>query len=306
MNPRVLFFKNLFSYTKERFPIPATLPYAMAFFSLAYFLPNLFSSKNIINLSDLISGSIIFFLITFQIRILDEHKDFKKDSVAHPERMLSKGIITLAQLRKVLYVIIAIQLGINICLGLNQLFIWFIIFIYTLLMFKEFFVPEFLNDRIGLYLISHQIIIPLMLLYGISMRTDICNMNSADTVHLMLFLFGSMLTTISYEIGRKTWSADREHDLADSYSKIWGIKKSVIINQVIALTAGLIFFYFYVISGIPVIHSIILAAFYLLFLISEIVFIRKSTGKNSKIIETCGAVYSLVIFINSSVAFYNL
>jgi len=275
-------------------------------FCLAYFFPNSFTTQNAINLFDLVSGCVVFFLVLFQIRILDEHKDYEKDLIAHPERMLSKGIITLAELRKVLYVIIVIQVGISIYIGLSQLIIWIVIFCYTLLMFKEFFVPEFLNKRIGLYLISHQIIIPIQLLFSISMRTNISIINSSDAIYIIIFLFGSMMATICFEIGRKTWSADREHDLADSYSKIWGIKQTIIINQFIALLAGLLFIYFYYTFGISIIYSVILGFFYLLFLISEIVFIINPTNKNSKIIETCGAVYSLVIFINSAIAFYNL
>ena len=48
-----------------------------------------------------------FFLM---LRVFDEHKDFAADAVAHPDRVLQRGAITLGHLRIVGVLAIAVQL----------------------------------------------------------------------------------------------------------------------------------------------------------------------------------------------------
>ncbi len=298
--------KKYYLYTKERFPIPATLPYAAALYYLSYFFPDVTENYIPLNLAESIIGCLVFFMALFEIRILDEHKDYAKDVIAHPERMLSKSDITLADLRKLLYVMVALQTAMAIYLGPAPFFVWLAIQAFSLLMFREFFVPEFLNRHMGLYLVSHQISVPLALLFGISQRADICNLASGQPVLLTLFLFGTMMVTVNFEIARKTWSPDREHENADSYSKVWGISGAVIVNQIVAVLAGASFLYLYFKMPRSIVYSLIVCAAYLLFLASEIMFLIKRDSKTSKIIEMTGALYSLVVLITSAVFFFNL
>jgi hypothetical protein len=298
--------KKYYLYTKERFPIPATFSYAAALYYMSYFFPNVIQNRAPFNLAESIAGCLVFFMALFEIRLLDEHKDYEKDVIAHPERMLSKGIITLADLRKLLYVMVALQTAMAIYLGPAPFVVWLVMQVFSLLMFREFFVPEFLNRHMGLYLLSHQVSVPLALLFGITQRAGLCYLGSAQPVLLALFLFGSMMATINFEIARKTWSADREHEHADSYTKVWGIGGTVIVNQVIALLAGASFLYFYIVIPRSVAYPVFVCAAYLLFLASEIAFVVKRDSKTSKVIEMTGALYSLVVLITSAVYFFSL
>lgn len=298
--------KKYYLYTKERFPIPATFSYAAALYYLSYFFPGIIDNRGPRNLAESIVGCLVFFMTLFQIRILDEHKDYTKDVIAHPERMLSKGVITLAELRKLLYVMVALQTVLVLYLGPVPFIVWLAMQGFSLLMFKEFFAPEFLNRQMWLYLLSHQVSVPLALLFGISQRADLCHLASLQPVLLALFLFGSMMATINFEIARKTWSPDREHAQADSYTKVWGISGAVIANQIVAILAGASFLYFYIVIPRSVAYPVIICAAYLLFLTSEIVFIAKRDIKTSKIIEMTGAFYSLAVLITSMVFFFNL
>ena len=298
--------KKYFLYTKERFPIPATFSYAAALYYMSYFFANIIQNRGPFNLAESIMGCLVFFMALFEIRLLDEHKDYKKDVIAHPERMLSRGEITLADLRKLLYVMVALQTAMAIYLGPAPFMVWLAMQVFSLLMFREFFVPEFLNRHMGLYLLSHQISVPLALLFGVSQRVDLCYLGSEQPLLLALFLFGSMMATINFEIARKTWSPDREHEHADSYTKVWGIGGAVMVNQVVAILAGASFLYFYITISRSIVYSLVVAAAYLLFLVSEIAFIVKKDNKTSKVIEMTGALYSLVILITSAVFFFNL
>lgn len=298
--------KKYYLYTKERFPLPATFSYAAALYYMSYFFPGVLNNRNPVNLSESIIGCLVFFMALFQIRILDEHKDYSKDVIAHPERMLSRGAITLAELRKLLYAMIALQAGMALYLGRAPFMVWLAMQAFTLLMFKEFFVPGFLNRHMGIYLLSHQISVPLALLLGISQRVDLRYLASVRPVVPGLFLFGSMMATINFEIARKTWSADREHEQADSYTKVWGIGGTVAVNQCIALLAGGSFIYLYTAIYRSAVYPAIVCAVYLVFLASEIVFLFKRDSRTSKVIELTGAFYSLVVLITSAVYFFNV
>ncbi len=298
--------KKYFLYTKERFPLPATFSYAAALYYMSYFFPAVIENRGPFNLAESIIGCLVFFMALFEIRLLDEHKDYAKDVIAHPERMLSRGEITLADLRKLLYVMVALQTAMALYLGPAPFIVWLVMQVFSLLMFKEFFVPEYLNRHMGLYLLSHQISVPLALLFGISQRADLCYLASIQPEMLALFLFGTMMTTVNFEIARKTWSADREHEHADSYTKVWGIGGAVVVNQIIALLAGASFIYLYVTIAGSIVYPVIVVAAYLLFLASEIAFVAKRDSKTSKVIEMTGALYSLVVLITSAVYFFNL
>lgn len=295
--------KKYYLYTKERFPIPATLLYASAMFYLSYFFPNALTGHGPVAVVDSLLGCLVIFMVLFEIRILDEHKDYKYDVIAYPERLLSRGVITLQELRRVLWVLLALQLVTSLYLGIVPFLVWVLIQIYSLLMFREFFAPEFLKERIGLYLLSHQLSVPVVFLFGISMRIGRGDLSSIDPVAASAFLFGGMMATINFEIARKTWSPDREHEQADSYTRVWGIGRTVLVNQAVALAAGAAFVYLYVTLARPAQYAIIIAAVYLVFFVSEILFLMKRDAKSSKIVESAGALYSLAVLITSAVCF---
>ncbi len=304
MENKLSIFQKYYQWSKERFPIPGIVLYGGSLFYLSFFFGNLFSYSRPMSLLETIPGLVVMFLILLHIRVFDEHKDYKKDVVAHPDRILSKGIITLKDLRILLYIAVAGEIALSLYLGVVPAIIWFCIMIWSLLMFVEFFVPEFLNRHMVLYLISHQIIVPITLLLGFSLRYDLSLISVNNAPSFIIFLCGVMCATITYEIARKTWSPDREHELADSYTKFWGIGKAVIVGQAVALCAGSAFIYIYIQNAFPVIYTIVIAVLYCIFLASGIVFYVKPENKISKIVEMAGVLFVLGLFINSIIAFY--
>ncbi|MCP4131576.1 MAG: hypothetical protein GY754_11410 [bacterium] len=298
-------FKKYFEYTKERFPIPGVMLYAGTLFYASYMFGNLFSGTSPFSVSQSLIGFAVIFLALLHLRVFDEHKDYEDDKVAHPERLLSKGIITLADLRKLLFVVLLIEVNLSIYAGKAQAILWVLILAWSLLMFVEFFVPNFLNRHMGLYLLTHQLIVPIIVLYGLSFRYNILQVESYDIKTIILFALGIMCATITYEIGRKTWSEEQEHELADSYTKVWGIATTVAINQVIALTGAAILCYIYCSFDANIIYSIVLGALFLIFLASGILFVKKPVKKNSKIVEAAGTLFLIGLFVNSIVFFSN-
>ena len=306
MDKDLSLFKKYLMYFNERFPIAGALLYAGTLFYLSYYSANLFFDHFPTNHFNSIIGFVVIFLSLLHLRIFDEHKDYENDKVAHPERMLSKGIITLSDLRNLLYVVLIIEAGLSIYLGSQIFIIWIIIILWSYLMYVEFFVPEFLNKHIGLYLISHQLIVPITFVFGLAQRVHIERFSNQEFCTLIILFIASTCSTITYEIARKTWSKEKEHEYADSYTKAWGIKKTIIINQVIALISCFGFLYIYNLSNLSIIYHIITLLFYFVFLISEILFMLKPEKKNSKIVELTGILYLLCVFLNSCIGFANI
>lgn len=104
-------------------------------------------------------GILLFFIC---LRVMDEVKDYRKDVVAHPERPLPRGVLTVEEVRgKIGFIyallwVLAFALGVrNVPAGLSlactNLWLW--------LMYKEFYVGESLARSPLLYACTHQIIL---------------------------------------------------------------------------------------------------------------------------------------------------
>lgn len=295
--------KKYISYFNERFPIPGVLLYSGSLFWLSYSFANIYAQRSSWNSLDFILGLILFFLIFLHLRIFDEHKDYARDIIAYPERLLSRGVISLRDLRILLYPVLIIEAAIALFLGIAVGIAWLGALLWTLLMLKEFFIPEYLNKRIGMYLISHQLLVPLMIAIPLSMRIQSVTFQAHEISSLIFLCTGAMCFTVTYELGRKTWSPDREDINADSYTREWGIEKTLLITLLISFLGTSIFSWFMLECDISGVYIIINFLLLLILAICELFFYKKQTKKLSKTVELAGAVYMLGTFINSSIAF---
>jgi hypothetical protein len=290
------FVTRLYAYTKERFPV---IPLIIS--TLVIGLNSVYCSKFFFSLEvmdtfghKVILGLLNVFLIFFQLRLMDEFKDYEEDRIAYPDRLLSRGIVTKDDLKKVLFSVIGLEIIINLILGPQQLILWAMVFTYSLLMFKEFFIESFLKSFMALYLFTHQLIIPMIIFYFMGLVIDL----SAYSIYmpkLVVALLALSLPSFIFEIGRKTWNPEREQEHADSYTKSWGapVTLSVLIISSLVhlfclyLFAG--FMFFMVWQG-----WIYIVGFFLL-LISILTFFFKRSEKVSKTIEGSS---SLLLLLN--------
>lgn len=294
--------KKFLKYSAERFPIPGVLLYAGSLYWMSYAFAGTFNDTGAWSISDFILGFFVFFLVFLHLRIFDEHKDFEKDCIAYPERMLSRGEITLQDLRKILYPVLVAECILSIVLGIRVFASWMMILVWTLLMLKEFFVPEFLNKRIGLYLISHQILVPIMILFPIMQRRNLLQSSANELALFAIFSLGTVCLTMTYEIARKTWSADRENENADSYTRVWGIGRTCSASFIVASIACAVFNYVLYNPG-NITPLLVVEVLYILFLFFETNFFIKKNAKASKLLEYAGILYMLGTFIAIAIAY---
>src|SRR4029453_4732816 len=148
---------------------------------------------------------------------------FGADAVAHPERVLQRGLVTLAQLRVLGVCAVVLQLGVSLLLdgGIGPVTFWWIAaFAWSALMAREFLVPTWLRRHLLVYAVSHMAVMPLLVAWvatmgaaGATRRPGVWAL--AALVFLAGFVFG---------VARKIRSPEDERPAADSYTRALGVR----------------------------------------------------------------------------------
>ena len=185
---------------------------------------------------------IIIFMFFFQLRITDEFKDYEEDLKYRPYRPVQRGIISLKALGKIGIATIIIQIILAHVINSKLIYFMLLVWIYMFLMTKEFFIKNWLTERILIYALSHVVIMIFITLVILKGTGYILESHFLETLYLSLEryeknifiglipLFAlNYLNGIVLEIGRKTRKANEEEYGVQTYSKLWGRKKSVFI-----------------------------------------------------------------------------
>lgn len=203
----------LWSYLLERFP-PG--PYSL--------LVVLFYGSAVLVSSALVGAEPIFrwqppvvmLLLFFHLRVFDEQKDFDVDQNAHPDRLLSQGIITLSFLTRAGIGAIVIQGALSASLGTEAFIAWIACFSFTLMMRIEFGVGEWLNERPLLYALTHNPITPLLGVFAWA------STGLPWTEHFAWYLGAVAMGALAFELGRKIRLPEEEQEGVSTYSKAFG------------------------------------------------------------------------------------
>ena len=185
---------------------------------------------------------IIIFMFFFQLRITDEFKDYEEDLKYRPYRPVQRGIISLKALGKIGLATVIVQIILVHFINPKLIYFMLLVWIYMFLMTKEFFIKNWLTERILIYALSHVVIMIFITLVIVKGTGYILQDHFLETLYLLLEkyeknifiglipLFAlNYLNGIVLEIGRKTRKANEEEHGVQTYSKLWGRKKAVFI-----------------------------------------------------------------------------
>ena len=185
---------------------------------------------------------IIIFMFFFQLRITDEFKDYEEDLKYRPYRPVQRGIISLKALGKIGLATVIVQIILVHFINPKLIYFMLLVWIYMFLMTKEFFIKNWLTERILIYALSHVVIMIFITLVIVKGTGYILQDHFSETLYLLLEkyeknifvglipLFAlNYLNGIVLEIGRKTRKANEEEHGVQTYSKLWGRKKVVFI-----------------------------------------------------------------------------
>ncbi len=219
--------KRLWTYQSERFPV---LKHGILIASFSF---------SAVCLSSLLRGSIAWpgwqvsitafvclFLFFLQLRIADEFKDYENDAKYRPERPVSRGLVSLSELKWLGIVCVIIQLFLTYQLYPPLTFLLILVWLYMVLMGFEFFVPNWLKKHPLAYLWTHMLIMPLIDLFATA--CDWLQFSMSPPHGLIWFLIVSFLNGVVIEVGRKTWAPEQEIQGVESYSSDWGIQRAIL------------------------------------------------------------------------------
>ena len=208
-------WRRLWAYLLERFPpAPYTLLVALFYGSAVLVCSRLSGIEPVFHWQ----APVVILLLFFHLRVFDEQKDFAEDQQAHPDRLLSQGIVTLPFLTKSAIVAILVQAGLAASLGTQALLAWACCLLFTLTMRFEFGLGPWLNQHPLLYALTHNPITPLLGVFAWA-STD------APWAPMYGWYLGTVaMGALAFELGRKIRLPDEEQEGVNTYSKSFGRK----------------------------------------------------------------------------------
>jgi 4-hydroxybenzoate polyprenyltransferase len=216
---------RLWEYQAERFPVIKHGALIVAFGASAVCLSALLRGpRSEVGLHGVAVAVLVLFLLFFQLRVADEHKDAADDAKYRPERPVPRGLVSLGELRGVAIGAGLVQVVLAASLDWQLLGLLAVVWAWMALMTREFFAPDALRKRPILYMVSHMMVMPLIDLFATA-----CDWLPAgadiDAQHfgpaLGGFLALSFFNGTVLEIARKSWAPEQEREGVESYSKLW-------------------------------------------------------------------------------------
>ena len=179
-------------------------------------------------------AALVVLLAFFHLRVFDEHKDFAKDAVSHPHRLLSRGVVTLPMLRRWALVAIVAEALLAAACGPWTFGAWAGVFLFTVAMRYEFGVGPILERNLLFYAVTHNPVVA-----GLALFIHASTSATWDARYL-LFVLAASVGSLGFEIGRKTRQPDEEIAGVPSYSSVYGRALAGVMVQA-CVAFGLVF-----------------------------------------------------------------
>ena len=225
------------TYLQERFPLLENgLLVAVFGLSALYHSVLLRGGTDLPGLGPALVAFVLTLLFFFLLRVADEFKDLEKDRRYRPERPVPRGLIGLRELGIAGIVAGAIQFALAAWVDGTMVLVLLGAWAYFGLMWVEFFVPDWLDRRPVLYMLSHMVIMPAIAL--LAAGCDWAAAAATPPAGLAWFLGASFFGGLVFEIGRKIRAPDGERTGVETYSKVWGRTRAVVAWLGVLLLAG--------------------------------------------------------------------
>lgn len=293
--------KNWLIFIKERFEPLSHITMIFVFVSVHYLMAKKMNLVAVNN-TDLIALFIAVTLFYFKLRLYDEVKDYELDVVINKHRPLPRGLLTHSDMYKGMIFCIMGELTLFLASGTKAYFALLIAVLYSLLMYKEFFIKELIRPHLTTYALTHTIVTSFLSLAIFSFLLDRSFLHIISNKNFLLFAFINWLLFNIFEFGRKTFSSEEERDNVDTYSSLFGRKGAalLVISQRV-LSALLI-------TLIPIFQTrFIYITFTLLLLFLLIISLRYifiDRPANAKLFRTMSSLYIVLFYLILIIAIF--
>jgi 4-hydroxybenzoate polyprenyltransferase len=245
---------RLWGYLLERFPPVA---YTLLVFLFAGSLFALVAEVAGITVAiDVeIRAALVVLLVFFHLRIMDEHKDEAGDKASYPDRLLTRGVVTLPLLARCGFVAVVLQAVLSTSISMTACAAWLAALIFTLLMKMEFGIGDWLNRHLVIYALTHNPIVALLAVF--LWAASGADWDWAFGLYVLAVSFGSL----AFEVGRKIRNPDEEIAGVESYSSVLGRSRAdlLLISVRWLATVSVMALAFYVENMVVVGLALILA-----------------------------------------------
>ncbi|MEP7345675.1 MAG: UbiA family prenyltransferase [Gemmatimonadaceae bacterium] len=300
-------------YQRERFPIVGHGALILAFASGAVcFSAQLRAaadpSATPVALASLAVGFLSSFLFFFQLRVSDEFKDLDEDTRWRPYRPVPRGLVTLAELRRIAVAGMFVQAGAAAWLAPKLLPFLVLVWLYIGLMTREFWLHEFLKTRPLTVLWTHMLIMPFIDFYATACDWVATGEGQGRGVGvgLIWFLVASFFNGIVVEVGRKIRAPEDEEEGVETYSRAWGRRRAIVFW----LGAVLVTYCFALLAardvgGVKVVSGTLGALAFGAMLLGGLVATTPAPGRG-KWIEVLSGLWTIALYLSVGVAPYLL
>lgn len=230
------FSQRFLAWMGERFPFANALLFFILYLATAAVARATLDGEIQISTLDMV-GCLVTWSFFLVLRIFDEHKDYELDCQNHPDRVLQSGLITLGHLKIAGALALTAQLLWSLWLdgGFGQTTIaWLMMFAWTCLMGKEFFIADWLTRHLTTYAISHMLVMPLIVWWLANLAVP----GLAFSSSLGILMGLAFISGFCFEITRKTRGPEEERESVDSYSRIFSVSGAAMI--VIVLVTAMV------------------------------------------------------------------
>ncbi len=242
-------------------------------------------------------GTAVFFM---KLRLYDEIKDYDVDLEKNPTRPLPRGLLAQVDVKRAIELCIILEIILFTSCGLPAFGAILFAIGYSLLMYKEFFIPNIIRPHLTTYATSHTVVTLFLSLaiFSALSKFSFWNMD----LDFYYFAIMSWLLFNIFELGRKIYQPSEERSGIDTYSSVWGKTGAVTLVFVHALTASAfclhistIQFYFML--------KLLTGQLVLLFLIS-LIYLISSKEVTGKIFRLFSSVYILLVYLSVIVNYF--
>lgn len=289
------------AYQRERFPLLGHgLPVAAFSFSAVCFSRLLRGGEDWPRWEAAVVAFATAFLFFLQLRVADEFKDFEEDSRWRPYRPVPRGLVSLRELARVGAGAALLQLLLALWLEPSLALLLAGVWVYLVLMSKEFFVGGWLKRRPILYMLSHMAIVPLIDLYATA--CDWWPALGFPPAGLVWFVVTSYFNGLVIEIGRKIRAPADEEEGVNTYSVAWGRRTAACVWLAVMATTAVCAVFATGVIGFAVPVAVGLGVMLALAVGVVWHFLRSPAPRSGKRIEIVSGLWTIGLYLSIGVA----
>ncbi|HEX6368878.1 MAG TPA: hypothetical protein VF006_08095 [Longimicrobium sp.] len=286
---------RLWAYQRERFPLAAYLPLiTLSALSAAAWSRAARGRPGLPGAGVLLVGCATALAFFFLLRVADEHKDAEADRRFRPELPVPRGLVSLAELRRVGGALAAAALLANALAAPALLWALLAAAAWAALMAREFFAPAWLRARPAAYLLSHMGAMPLLFAYLTGL--DWLASGAAPPRALAAFLGLAFMNGILIEVGRKIRAPGDERAGVDTYTSSWGLRAAPAVWAAALVLAAVLAWCAARATGSGTVTAAALAVLLPAAAFPALRFLRTPTRAGGRHIEAASGVWTLASY----------